>query len=89
MQAVAAVESLGTELFGELAVEALMLSSSWRVVAQAQIIVCPSVRCLLWFALPAPLCRGGLCHVHSHAWYRAEIGLRVLMFGEWLLLSPE
>lgn len=60
MQAIAAAQSVGMELFGELAVEDFMLSSSRRAPAQAQLIACPVCTCagslsVLGWALPCVL----------------------------------
>jgi len=55
----------GTELLQSWRWEALMLSSSRKAPAQAQLIACPRVHS--WFTLPALGGRGGLCRVHSRA----------------------
>lgn len=80
MQAIAAVRSLGAELFGELAVEAVALSGSWRAPAQAGLFA----QNLFWFTLPAPVCRGGRCRV---LWCLAQDGNRTRGYNVWRVAS--
>lgn len=80
MQAIAAVRSLGAELFGELAVEAVALSGSWRALAQAGLFA----QNLFWFTLPAPVCRGERCRV---LWCLAQEGNRTRGYNVWRAAS--